>query len=120
MGLSLILPECNLCVCVVGGGRGGEGGRRGGGGGEEGRRWGERGEGERERTLTACTASTYKCRHQSYSNNRTDRNTPPSMENCGALSLVSRMLIVMLAVFSLKGGAWSVARMRREYDVVVS
>ena len=42
------------------------------------------------------------------------------MENCGALSLVSRMLIVMLAVFSLKGGARSLARMRREYDVVVS
>ena len=109
-------------MCVCGGGRergrGGGGGERGGGGGEEGRRWGERGRG-RGHSLHV-QPCTYKCRHQSYSNNRTDRNTPPSMENCGALSLVSRMLIVMLAVFSLKGGARSVARMRREYDVVVS
>ena len=36
---------------------------------------------------------------------------PVGMENSGALSFVSRMVMVTLTTFSLFGRAWSVARM---------
>jgi len=39
---------------------------------------------------------------------------PVGMENRGALSFVSRMVMVTLTTFSLFGGAWSMARMTNE------
>ena len=41
-------------------------------------------------------------------------HVPNGMENCGALSFVSRMVMVTLTAFSLFGGAWSMARMTSE------